>query len=534
MGKRGPKTPQSQLFTELSLFTRDRNAAGAVEAFDRAVRDIGGAFETRIYHKLLALLLDLPADWARVRQQMLESGAERDETTVTLELRGLVHAGELDEAISCAVAAQQQLKLELKLRTFAPLLAAVCARDDTAAARQLQETMGAAGVAKGEDEMVQLAALCARTGDHDGFESHLYELQASHQMIATTSLQLLRAACASAETASGNGGDGEHARAEASASAASNAPAVSAAAAASADHARPHAAVGTCPGGVCSCCGTQLVALPLSTEQRREMCDDLLRTAAAHSEESRADLLRFGEWVVQQGFTHIVDGPNVAYRSQNFAGGSFSYVQVDLACRTLRESTGRPPLLVLPSHYVGEEAGATVPNHTSSSANTTREHVLTAAEAARVATWRRGDGDARLWVCVEGASDDWYWMYATVVAGAEARVLSNDEMRDHSLRLLKPAYFARWKARHVIHFDFSHGAQSDRPEPVISLREPPAFSVEIQRSEGARDDDDARARWHLPVGPDAAEWLCVALNRSDGGGSADTPAAKRQRGYNSG
>ena len=116
MGKfRAPKTPQGQLFTDLSLFTRDRNAAGAVEAFDRAVRDIGGAFETRIYHKLLALLIDLPADWARVRQQMRESGAERDETTVTLELRGLVHAGELDEAISCAVSAQQQLRLEQRL-----------------------------------------------------------------------------------------------------------------------------------------------------------------------------------------------------------------------------------------------------------------------------------------------------------------------------------------------------------------------------------------------------------------------------------
>ena len=525
MGKfRAPKTPQSQLFTDLSLFTRDRNAAGAVEAFDRAVRDIGGAFETRIYHKLLALLIDLPADWARVRQQMRESGAQRDETTVTLELRGLVHAGELDEAINCAVAAQQQLRLELKLRTFAPLLAAVCARDDAAAARQLEETMDAAGVAKGEDEMVQLAALCARTGDQVGFDSHLCELQAARVMIAPTSLQLLRAACASVEAA-GDGSDGGPARAAASASAASAASAASSSS--SPSHARPRAAVGTLPGGVCSCCGTRLVALPLSAEQRREMCDDLLRTAAAHSEESRADLLRFGEWVVQQGFTHIVDGPNVAYRAQNFAGGSFSYVQVDLACRALRESTGRPPLLVLPSHYVGEEAGATVPNHTSSSANTTREHVLTAAEAARVATWRRGDGDALLWACVDGASDDWYWMYATVVAGAEARVLSNDEMRDHSLRLLKPAYFARWKARHVIHFDFSHGAQLDRPEPAISLREPPAFSAEIQRSEG---DDAARSRWHLPVGPDAAEWLCVALGRegSDGGGEA--PVAKRHRG----
>ena len=72
-----------------------------------------------------------------------------------------------------------------------------------------------------------------------------------------------------------------------------------------------------------------------------------------------------------------------------------------------------------------------------------------------------------------------------------------------------------------------HGAQTDRPEPAISLREPPAFSAEIQRSEG---DDDARSRWHLPVGPDAAEWLCVALGREGSGGGGEVPVAKRQRG----
>ena len=43
----------------------------------------------------------------------------------------------------------------------------------------------------------------------------------------------------------------------------------------------------------------------------------------------------------------------------------------------------------------------------------------------------------------EGSSDDWYWMYATVVAGAEARVISNDEMRDHAFRMFAPSYFAR-------------------------------------------------------------------------------------------
>jgi hypothetical protein len=133
-------------------------------------------------------------------------------------------------------------------------------------------------------------------------------------------------------------------------------------------------------------------------------------------------------------------------------------------------------------------------------------------------------------------------------------VLTNDGMRDHALRMhrvvdepdaysraaetLAP-FFARWKARHsiawrsmgdmgqqsrgrgaaplahamcglrlqarhVIHFDFSHGASPDRDVPALTLREPPAYSVEIQRSPTA---------WHFPSAPDGAEWLCAPLRR---------------------
>ena len=60
------------------------------------------------------------------------------------------------------------------------------------------------------------------------------------------------------------------------------------------------------------------------------------------------------------------------YRCQNFEGGSFSYLQVDLACRALRERAGRPPLLILPAGYLKMQGDATcpvgglVPNHTRS------------------------------------------------------------------------------------------------------------------------------------------------------------------------
>ena len=83
MGKGTRKSSaQDVLFYELSCCARDANAAQALLAFDAATATVSGAFEARIYHKLLALLVDRPSDSARVRQHMDERGVARDETMV--------------------------------------------------------------------------------------------------------------------------------------------------------------------------------------------------------------------------------------------------------------------------------------------------------------------------------------------------------------------------------------------------------------------------------------------------------------------
>lgn len=83
MGKGTKKSSaQDVLFYELSRCVRDANAAQALLAFDAAAGTDSGAFQARIYHKLLALLVDRPSDSARVRQHMDERGVERDETMV--------------------------------------------------------------------------------------------------------------------------------------------------------------------------------------------------------------------------------------------------------------------------------------------------------------------------------------------------------------------------------------------------------------------------------------------------------------------
>ena len=220
------------------------------------------------------------------------------------------------------------------------------------------------GVRPGEEEMVQLAALCARigaasplltprmaapadsrgaclrlaplkdvpgrvAGDDAAFETQLCRLQAARQLLQPASLRSLLAACDRPTVEAVEEGDGQReAIEEGDWQRGGEAGDALGGSGGSGAH---RATLVACPDGVCASCGTMLAALPLTAVQRRQMCDELLSVAAAQGDAARQDLLHFGEWVVQQGFTHIVDGPNVGYRNQNFHGGSFSFAQVDCA-----------------------------------------------------------------------------------------------------------------------------------------------------------------------------------------------------------
>ena len=114
-----------------------------------------------------------------------------------------------------------------------------------------------------------------------------------------------------------------------------------------------------------------------------------------------------------------------------------------------------------------------------------------------------------LWVAPHVVPDDWYFIYPTALAGPHARVLTNDEMRDHiwQLKLGKRLSFGRWKARHVVRFDFSHASSPLLPPPKLLLEPPPIYSREIQQ--GVRDE--ARATT-APMA--SAHGSCVMNNKS--------------------
>jgi hypothetical protein len=127
----------------------------------------------------------------------------------------------------------------------------------------------------------------------------------------------------------------------------------------------------------------------------------------------------------------VIDGANLGYFKQNYGGAPthVDYEQVNWAVRQLQRQ-GHRPLIVLHQRHVNNKK-------------------LSANGANVVAGWR---ADKLLYETPNGCNDDWFWLHMAVVM--RAKMLTNDEMRDHNFQMLSPRWFERWKERNQIHFSF--------------------------------------------------------------------------------
>lgn len=92
-----------------------------------------------------------------------------------------------------------------------------------------------------------------------------------------------------------------------------------------------------------------------------------------------------------------------------------------------------------------------------------------------------------------GSNDDWYWMYAAVMAGEDGILVSNDEMRDHLFNLLAPKYFNKWKQRHQMRYTFSGD-----PTTLVFQNPPPFTTCTQELKNGA---------WVFPCTD--GTWMCT-------------------------
>ena len=121
---------------KLNRCAQARNVKGALALFASEAESGGVVPDTRSYNVLLGMLVERPDEWWRVRRHMAAAGLPPDEATISLEVRALVNAGELDAAAE-TVAAAAARGMPARRRTFASLLEALCGAGRLAAAARI-------------------------------------------------------------------------------------------------------------------------------------------------------------------------------------------------------------------------------------------------------------------------------------------------------------------------------------------------------------------------------------------------------------
>lgn len=124
----------------------------------------------------------------------------------------------------------------------------------------------------------------------------------------------------------------------------------------------------------------------------------------------------------------------------------------------------------------------------------TRDDQVPEEHRSMVAEWAASH---KMFNCMPGNNDDWYWLYAAVKLGGRTLAVTNDEMRDHHFQMIHNRAFVRWKERHQTRYDVN--------DFTWRLHEPTPFSVRPQRI-GA-------GAWHFPpAAPGSETWLCFTLD----------------------
>lgn len=123
---------------------------------------------------------------------------------------------------------------------------------------------------------------------------------------------------------------------------------------------------------------------------------------------------------VKNPFDVIVDGANVGYYKQNFAGAPthIDYHQLHAVIESLLHEHGRCPILIIHSRHLAEHM---LP----------QQHSDIQQIRQMIQSWRDRD---IVYPTPKGFNDDWFWLYATV--RFQVPVITNDEMRDHHFKLL--------------------------------------------------------------------------------------------------
>lgn len=227
--------------------------------------------------------------------------------------------------------------------------------------------------------------------------------------------------------------------------------------------------------GYCERCDDTLQAIDLDDCEYSQFAKGIASLAKRHGKRTD-EFDNFVNWLEEHGpFGIIIDAANVAFYNQNFESGGFNFAQIEAVVE--RVGSDHPDLKPLVVLHINRTRGP--------AASTPKARALL----------KRLTEQNKFYAAPMGSNDDWYWMYAAVVAGEKGILVSNDEMRDHLFNLLAPKYFNKWKQRHQMRYSFNGDPST------LSFESPPPFT----RCTQMLRKRSGETSWMFPIGRIASD-----------------------------
>ncbi|KVI10955.1 proteinaceous RNase P 1, chloroplastic/mitochondrial [Cynara cardunculus var. scolymus] len=464
-------SPSGTLLSKLCSCSRDNDTKEALRLYEEAlINDV--PLNVEHYNKLLYLCSSSTTDLDLERgfeiYKRMESKVVPNEATFTTMARLAAAKEDPEMAFNLVKRMKEECGISPKLRSYVPALSGFCKKEMADKAYEVDAYMIQNGVAAEEVELAMLLGVSSHSGRVDKVYEMLHRLRAMVRQVSEDTATLIED-WFSSDRATGVGQvnwDVEKVR-EAILERGGG------------WHGQGWFGNGKWQvmrtkmdaRGVCQSCGEKLVSIDLDPLETENFASSLSNLACQR--ETRADFLRFQEWLQKHGpFDAVVDGANVGYL-KNY----FDFNQLKYAVNSARKlsPSNRLPLVILHSGRVRGQ-------HTGNPRNKTA-----------LQQWNESGA---LYVTPQGSNDDWYWLYAAI--SSKCLLVTNDEMRDHLFELLGTNFFPRWKEKHQVRLSLTSNG--------LQFHMPPPYSIVIQESE--------RGRWHIPtVCRDDLEtnrqWVCA-------------------------
>ncbi len=295
----------------------------------------------------------------------------------------------------------------------------------------------------------------------------------------------------------------------------------------------------------------QLRSVDLTTQELAELATQA-RELACTSDRRTSQFKDFEAFLQKAGPIDIlIDGANLGFFNQNFAGGAFSHAQIDAAVRHFAAQGLRVAVVLhskwlsagtAPQPFKRSRDGSQKRRRDGSSATASDSSAVDAPPAAAsgsaapaaaadaapmphalgqqsmLDTYReRWTRMGLLYEVQRGNNDDWYWLYAAVTVKASdgtqrsVRVVSNDQMRDHHFKMLAPENFLKWRERHQVTYhimSFQKRSTDGLPDDDYSDDEEHHSHANLNKSKNSTEGSTAPAASHgSDTAAQAQQWV---------------------------